>query len=48
MLDGPVVSGITLMGRNAIIPDEDWEVRKMAVVERIPVNPRHPHAALRY
>ena len=32
-------------GPDGIVPDEDWEVRKMIVLERIPRNPRHPYSS---
>jgi len=32
-------------GPNGIIPDEQWELRKLIVLERIPKNPRHPYSS---
>ena len=34
-----------LYGPNGIIPDEDWELRRQIVLERIPKNPRHPYSS---
>ncbi len=34
-----------LYGPDGIIPDEDWEVRRQIVLERIPKNPRHPYSS---
>ena len=34
-----------LYGPNSIIPNEDWELRKQIVLERIPKNPRHPYSS---
>ncbi len=35
-----------LYGPNGVLPDDNWSVRRFAVVERIPNEPRHPYSSV--
>ncbi len=41
----PKEQSVHLYGPNGIAPNEQWELRKSLVLERMPRNPRHPYSS---
>jgi hypothetical protein len=44
-VDDPREQSAHLYGPQGMTPNEDWEIRRMLVLERIPKNSRHPYSS---